>query len=237
MNNQVSKYGLDIFIKGELIDLCLPNEEFALKSSWYRWFNNTKTTRFLEQGIFPNTPEMQLEFFNSLKNQNRLSLIISDRKNYLGTISLSSINLYKRTAEIALLFGEDSKEDNSDLFALESMALLTTHGFEKIGLKRISAGQHIKLIKWQRKLELLGYRLDGIRKLGFLKANEEADGVSISIVYSDYNKILINRQKLWDNAQEMRRRISNMPNIAFVTKMQEFLDIQGDDYYNRVFNL
>ena len=31
---------LDVFIKGDLIDLCIPTVEFARESDWYSWFNN-----------------------------------------------------------------------------------------------------------------------------------------------------------------------------------------------------
>ncbi len=59
---------LDVFIKGELIDLCIPTAEFAATSNWYNWFNDPKTTRFLEQGIFPNTAEEQLEIILKKKS-------------------------------------------------------------------------------------------------------------------------------------------------------------------------
>ena len=31
---------LDIFIKGELVDLAIPTEDFAAGEIWYKWFNN-----------------------------------------------------------------------------------------------------------------------------------------------------------------------------------------------------
>ena len=68
---------LDIFIKGEKIDLCIPTREFALNSKWYSWFNDPKINTFLEQGVFPNSPTQQLEFFESQeKKKDRLLLII-----------------------------------------------------------------------------------------------------------------------------------------------------------------
>ena len=75
---------LDVFIQGETMDLCIPTEAFARESSWYSWFNDPSITRFLEQGLFPNTPEEQVEFFNS-QGRDRLILIISNKKEYIGT--------------------------------------------------------------------------------------------------------------------------------------------------------
>jgi RimJ/RimL family protein N-acetyltransferase len=237
MNNPVEEFKLELFIKGENIDLCVPNEEFAMNSRWHKWFNDPKTSRFLEQGIFPNTKQDQISFFNSLNDQNRLSLIISDRKHYIGTISLSSINLYKRTADIAMLIGEKSTCKNASLFAIEAMSLITAYGFNTIGLKRISAGQHVKLTKWQVKLELLGYRVDGIKTLGFIKGDEEADSVTISVVKNDFNKIVSKRGKLWDNDLAMKKRIDQMVDEPFVKKLSNFMKTVGEEYYNSVFRL
>lgn len=237
MNNPVNKYNLDILIQGEFVDLCIPNEDFATNSTWFKWFNSLKTTRFLEQGIFFNTVHDQIDFYRSMKSQNRLGLIISDKSHYVGTISLSSINLIKRIADIALLFGEDSESENKDLLALESMALMTNHAFEVMGLKRISAGQHIKLKKWQQKLELIGYRLEGIKKMGFIKGSEEADSVSISITINDFKKIISVRERIWDSGEKMRIRLNKMPKTPFVDKLRDFIDSEGEKYYNTIFNL
>ena len=39
---------LDIFIKGEIVDLGIPTEEFALESDCYSWFNKNTVTKYLE---------------------------------------------------------------------------------------------------------------------------------------------------------------------------------------------
>ena len=54
---------LAVYISGETMDLCIPTLEFAKESKWYSWFNNPQLTRYLEQGLFPITPEAQEEFF------------------------------------------------------------------------------------------------------------------------------------------------------------------------------
>ena len=88
---------LDVFIEGETIDLSIPTIDFAIQSNWYSWFNNPKITRYLEQGMYPNSPKDQEEFFIKQQNNNRLSLIITTKnKKYKGVVSLSSINLEKK---------------------------------------------------------------------------------------------------------------------------------------------
>lgn len=238
MNNPVSKYNLDVLIAGENIDLCAATEEFARTSTWYKWFNDPVTTRFLEQGIVPNTAEGQVEFYRQLlKSQDRISFIISDKEQYIGTISLSFLNYYKRTADIALVVGEKSQSKNADLLALEAMARVTEFAFERVGLKRVSAGQHEKLLKWQCRLEILGYRLEGYKAKGFLKGPEESNSVIIGVTADDYQVIKKHRTKLWDSSDKIRERIKAMPSVPFVESFKKFLSNEGEQYYQTVFSL
>lgn len=238
MKKLVSDFDLPVLLQGENVNLCLPSLKYAEESSWYSWFNDVRTTRFLEQGIFPNSPENQVDFLKQARlNNDRLILIISDKKQYVGTISFSFINLIKKTADIAMLIGERSDSENSDLIALESMAMMTDYGFNRMGLIRISAGQHEKLYKWQRRLELLGYRIDGYKRHGFIKAGEVTNSISISVVKSDHDLLTKNRGQLWDSSINMRKRIDLIPEASFTNQFKSFLSNEGEKYYNTIFNL
>jgi RimJ/RimL family protein N-acetyltransferase len=230
---------LDVFIKGELINLCIPTQDFVLESNWYNWFNSPKTNRFLEQGAFPNTKSDQLLFFNTeSKNKSRLILIISDKEKYIGTVSLSFINHEKKTASVAIVIGENSsKHENSHLMALESMSLITEHGFTLLGLIRIDAGQHRMLHKWQQRLELLGYKAEGIKKNGFVKGIERSDSISIAVTLDEYLVLKKNRGRYWDSASLMNSRINKLPAETFYSKLSEFLNKEGKKYYSDIFSL
>ena len=58
---------LSTFIEGELIDLCIPSRDFAKFSKWYSWFNDNRITRYIEQGVYPNSPKKQLDYFDNLE--------------------------------------------------------------------------------------------------------------------------------------------------------------------------
>ncbi len=227
---------LDKFIIGEGIDLCVPTEEFALKSNWYKWFNNKQTTRYLEQGLYENTPEKQLEFLKMAKD--RLILIIFDKKNYVGVVNLSMMNFDKRTCDIAVVTGGDKLNIAQSMFnALEAMSLIMDHGFTKLGFKKITAGLHVELSSWQQRLELIGFKLEGYYKDGFIKGNEMADSISISCLYEDYQELCNKRGRLWDSKEKMLKRILQLPKVKMVDKLKKFNEEERDVYYERVFEL
>lgn len=180
---------LDVFIAGESIDLCIPTYEFAEKSDWYSWFNHPATTRYLHHGIFPNTPQRQIEFFTKAM-QERLLLIITNKKGKaIGSVSLSELS--QTSAGLGIVIGIPSNKN--PLQALEAVARITEHAFTKIGIKRIHASQHINLIPWSHRMSLMGYRVEGIERGSFIKGNEIADAIRIACHHEDYERIIASR--------------------------------------------
>lgn len=227
---------LDKFISGENLDLCIPTEEFAEKSNWYTWFNDQNTTKYLDKGLYPNTKNDQKKFLNETKN--KIVLIIKKKKtdDYIGTVSLSNINHEKKVCDIALVF--DLNKTYNLLTALESIALLSEHAFEKLGIKRISAGQHIKLRNWQKMMELVGYKLEGIHEKKFRKGNEVSNSITISFLFEDYEKLKKKRGKLYDgNLMFMKRIRSKKKIIPYIDLLENFFENKRKDYYNKIFKL
>ena len=116
----------NVFLSGETIDLCVPNEEdFA---EWATWFNDQSITLFLEQGKYPNTIQDQCEFYKSaIKTGRFLTLIKSKDAELLGVFSLSDIDFEKRRCQVAYLCPQ--RTSKTLLAPLEALALGTEHAF------------------------------------------------------------------------------------------------------------
>ncbi|NQT72707.1 MAG: hypothetical protein HQ553_08040 [Chloroflexi bacterium] len=227
---------LDVFIQGETMDLCIPTEEFSRESKWYSWFNQAIITKYLEQGIFPNTSEGQVEFYRSQKST-RLMLIISNKKEYMGTVSLSAIDLAKKACSVAIVVDRAVDRQMSPFISLEAMARITEHAFNGIGLNRIEAGQHIELGGWQQRLELIGYKLEGLHINKFVKGHSIDNSVSIACLYEDFQKIVGHRGCLWDSIENMETRYKELPKKRFVNIMSDFFQSEREDYYEKIFLL
>ena len=225
---------LDVFIKGELIDLCIPTVEFARESDWYSWFNNPKINRYLEQGAFPNTREDEVAFFERERGKRLILIVVDKEGNDLGVISFSFINYEKKRADIAMVLNEKPR---ARLAALEAMARMIEHGFTMMGLQRISAGQHYMLFKWQNLLELIGFKVEGILDKNFIKGAERVDSVQIGTTIEDYRQIVANRGCLWDSNEKMLERKRKLPEQLYVQKLRAFYETTRKAYYDQVFNL
>lgn len=226
------------FIFGENINLCKPTKKFALESEWYKWFNDSRNIKYLNIDDEINSPEKQLNFF--LLQKNRFILIIQDKKskNYVGTVSVSNINYKRKTCELAIVRDLKQNKFNSILSSLESICLLTEYAFEKMGMRIITAQQHIDLNRWQNLMELAGYKLEGIHTCGFYKLNNEANSVSIACNIKDYRYIKKKRKKLWDGNKKMFKRYKELFKIEkFSDQLIRFFENEKKNYYKKVFEL
>jgi RimJ/RimL family protein N-acetyltransferase len=229
---------LDVFIEGELVDLAIPTQDFAAGNIWYKWFNDKNINKYLEQGLFPNTQQTQINFFNSM-GADRLALVVQNKKGVpLGIVSLSFINFQKRTCDFALVIDSFADMRVSGLGTLEASSLIIEHGFNSLGMQRINAGQHVDLFSWQQRLELIGFRLEGYHRSKFVKGSTIADSVSIAVLYNDFRNIIVHRGgKLWDSAENMEKRIKKLPKDSARNRFDRQFANELEDYYNDIYRL
>tara|TARA_A100001011_G_C14189749_1_gene790767 strand:+ start:358 stop:1056 length:699 start_codon:yes stop_codon:yes gene_type:complete len=229
---------LDIFIKGEIIDLKIPTREFAKNSLWYSLFNSKHIIRFLEHGVFPNTKEQQEKFFSE-QSQKRLLLIITNKENiFKGVISLSSFDFFKRHCTVEIVADPNIDKRISPYQNLEAISLITEYGFKTLGMHRIEAGQHEDLNGWQQRMELIGYKLEGIHTNKFCKGDQVANTVTISCIRKHFEYIYsLRNNKLWDSLENMKKRIKALPKESFAELLRKFFNNKGEDYYNKIYKL
>ena len=85
-----------------------------------------------------------------------------DADYFVGVASLSFINLSQRQCSFSMVIGKKDDSPNSMYYAMETKCRMTEHAFENVGVERITSGQVVDLIKWQRWQVLFGYQIEGI---------------------------------------------------------------------------
>ena len=183
-----------VFIKGETVDLVIPNKYAVEKTQWHNWFNNEKFTRVLiNHGLFPNTIDNQKlvlkKMIESNKNKEGLFLLMAEKKNHklIGVCSLSKIDWVNRTAYMAIVTSPFRKK-NFLFNSVETKALLTKHAFEKLNLNKIRTSQLLELSEWQKYSNLFGFKVEGIFKNHYLKDNKYYDVCMHSCLLDDFLK-------------------------------------------------
>ena len=168
-----------VFLRGQVVNLCVPDvEQDVIKGDWHQWFNDYVTTKHLVHGVYPVSKQQEACIVSQEieeKNSLLLTVVHKETEKHIGVISLKNIDHLNRKAEISLVLGPYPIVGAG----LEAMALLTQHGFDRLNLQKIYAGQHEGLWQWINTLELIGYRIEGYRK-DFGYRNGSAYGVILT---------------------------------------------------------
>lgn len=230
-----SKY--DVFISGETIDLCVPSQKAIIEGGWYNWFNDMDTTKHLNQGIYPNTPENQQEFYEeNVKNKKRLILMIKskDQAELMGTVSFSNIDMSIRKAFLAIVIGVPSRQ--SSYQALEAMCLMTEHAFERMGLECVQVSTVYGLKGWFQRLELFGYGIEGIQRKAFRKGHNAQDVILMSCILEDYLKLKEQRNgHLWPGRQKLERMLAALPKKYVSEELKDWLNKKRSEAFSSLF--
>lgn len=219
----------EIFIGGETIDLVIPSVRAIVHDNWHSWFNDPETNRYIDYGLFPNTPEKQIDFLSSLQEPGcrRLVLLIvpKDVGHAVGVVSLSNIDFIHRSAETAVVIGKRPTAKKSMFWAIEAKARIVQHGFERLGLRRIGGGQAMPIAVWQNYQLLFGFRPEGVKRASFSKGYEVFDCVNSSCTYDDYLRVKNLREgNYWPGASNLLKLMRSVPKISIATLVQEAID-------------
>jgi [ribosomal protein S5]-alanine N-acetyltransferase len=177
----------DVFIKGNIVDLIVLTEGMVQNTTWYKWFNDEENTKYMQQHYFPNSKELQLEFFrNEIEGSTKkLQLGIYHKKDkiLIGTISLNDINFQHGKCEIAGLIGE-KKYQTVQPFA-EANKLLIKHAFDQLNMNKIRGGTLNKDVATFF-IRILGFKEEGVLVNDVYKNGHWNNVYLIGLLKEDY---------------------------------------------------
>ena len=178
----------EVFIKGDFLDLVVLTEEIVKKTNWYKWFNDEETTKNMQKHYFPNTIDLQLDYFKkNILNNNKiiqLGVVVKKDNIFSGVISLSNIDYLNQSCEFGVVMGEEISRNIK--YFTEAGKLICKHAFETLNMQRIYSGTIMKEIE-DLLCKTLGFKHEGIRRKAIYKNGKFLDVYLHSILKSEYN--------------------------------------------------
>jgi hypothetical protein len=229
-----------IFIKGEKIDLCAPEESDFCE--WANWFNDQKITQFLEQGKYPNTINLQKNFYKKELDNNRFIVLVKTKsRKLLGVISLSDIKFDRKSCQVSYVIPK--KSIDAKFAALEALALVVEHAFIRLGMEVVWSGHaYPGLRNWIIKTGLLGFRINGLLPCEFVHGTFVSDAVRTSITKDKFNKLIKQRGQLWPGQQVVSKLVNSIKGnedffekvILNISKQNEKYDMYWEEKENKI---
>ena len=176
------------YIRGQSIYLTYPTEEDA-KGEWHYWFHSHDLMSLVGRAPWPNSRKDQIKYLDNVRrSKDRLLLLIKILKNNktIGVISLSKINYHHRSAESAIIIGNDNYRNG--LFALEAVSMITEIGLINLNLNRIYSSTLLLNEGAHNLNKLLGWRKVGICKKSHYYKGRYVDSVIYEILKENWIK-------------------------------------------------
>jgi len=164
-------------------------EKNDLEGNYYQWLNDQEVTRWMQNGIFPNSAESMLEYHQYMvgsRTDMNLAIVLKEDDRHIGNISLGALNQMFRSAEIGILIGE--KDTWGRGYGSEAIALLAGHAFQRMNLNRLGAGAVAENIGCIRAFEKAGFVREGISRQAYFCEGEYRDCVHVGLLRCDWNK-------------------------------------------------
>lgn len=165
-------------------------ERSDLEGNYFQWLNDQEVTRWMQNGILPNSAESMLEYHQSMVSSRtdvNLAIILKDQDYHIGNISISSVNQQFRSAEIGILIGERDAWGKG--CGSEAIALLADHAFRRMNLNRLGAGTVAENIGCIRAFEKAGFIREGISRQAYYCDGQYRDVVHLGLLRNEGQQI------------------------------------------------
>jgi RimJ/RimL family protein N-acetyltransferase len=142
------------------------------------WMNDTDVTRYTESRFQKHTMESVKDYVKNISGSSRDYFYGVYTNEHIGNIKLH-VNEHHNLGDIGIIIG--NKQQWGKGYATEAIKVLTQHGFDKIGLHKISAGIYANNPGSIKAFQAAGYKEDGRHELTYLSNGEYVDEIIMSM--------------------------------------------------------
>ena len=163
----------------ELRSYLIEKDNSELKNIYLKWISNTATIELINSFSLYLKPDINFinESFIRFTSAECQGFFIYHKEldQYLGTVKLDKIDLYRRSAEIGIMIGESSEYGKK--IGTQSINLLLAYGFDALGLNRIWGGTSEYNYPMINLFKSLSFREEGRFKSANYIAGEYSDNI------------------------------------------------------------
>lgn len=162
-------------------------ERGDLEGKYFQWLNDQEVTRWMQNGIFPNSMESMEQYYESQATSRTniiFAIVLKDCDRHIGNIGLHNIHNVFRSAEIGIVIGE--KDCWGQGIATEAISLLVRHAFLRMNLNRLSSGAVLKNPGSIRAFEKAGYVREGLLRQAYYCEGTYVDCICLAILKSEW---------------------------------------------------
>lgn len=154
-----------------------------------RWVNDVETVRYLSSRYWmpQSTADVADLIDHAMRaGSNGAFFVIASREDdsYLGQTDLYTINWKLRSAELAIVMGEEAQRGRG--FGSEALDLMLGYAFGTLGLERVELEVATENTRAIRCYERAGFTLEGVKRHAFMIGGEYTDLAMMSVLAGEW---------------------------------------------------
>ena len=134
-----------------------------VNKKYVSWLNNKNINKYLEARFTKHTIKSQKKYISIInKSKNDIIFGIFTRQNiHIGNVKIGPINFIHKFTEISYLIGDKKYQRKG--YSFEAISLIENYIFNKLKIKKITAGVYSNNFASIKLLKKLGYKKEGVK--------------------------------------------------------------------------
>lgn len=196
MTEETRPYMRQPFLVGDLIYLRVL-EESDVNDVYLSWLNDHEVSRYLVVGIFPSTADDVRRWVTSFEDRTKavaFAIVDKTTNQHIGNVTLYDINWVDRTAEWGTMIGR--KEYWGKGYGTEARRLMIGYAFQRLGLRKITAGNVADNVASIESNKKLGFKQEGLLREQVWADGKFHDVVRLGLLRRDWLEVSGNKSEL-----------------------------------------
>lgn len=148
---------------------------------YYAWMNDPQVTQYLESRFFPYSQEKLAAYVADTNRDSSsvfFAIVLMAGDQHIGNIKLGPISWIHGIADIGLMIGEKTQWGHG--YATEAIGLVKDYAFERLNLRKVTAGAYSVNEGSVRAFEKAGFVVEGVLKAHYFFGGDYVDRVCLA---------------------------------------------------------
>tara|TARA_B100000989_G_scaffold266683_1_gene220336 strand:+ start:335 stop:850 length:516 start_codon:yes stop_codon:yes gene_type:complete len=134
-----------------------------VSKKYVSWLNNKNINKYIEARFTKHTIKSQKKYILALnKSKNDIIFGIFTKQNiHIGNVKIGPINFIHKFTEISYLIGDKKYQRKG--YSFEAISLIENYIFNKLKIKKITAGVYSNNFASIKLLKKLGFKKEGVK--------------------------------------------------------------------------
>lgn len=154
-----------------------------VNQNYYNWMRDPDITQYLESRFEGWTIKRLKDYVRKIKldpNFVFLAIVLKGKNKHIGNIKIGPINRIHNFSDVGIIIGEKSYWGKG--FATEAIKLVIDYAFNKLNLRKLTAGAYSSNIASIKAFEKAGFSVEGIRKRHYSCNGKYVDSILLGII-------------------------------------------------------